>query len=267
MNKKVSVSLIISTYNWPEALNLCLLSVSQLNVLPDEVIIADDGSSYETTLLIKRHQKNFPVPLVHVWQEDEGFQLSRIRNKAIAKAQCDYIIQIDGDLILHPSFVKDHIDISRKNTFVSGSRVLLNASLSNVMLTNLDTSVNVLGGGITNLLNGLRIPFVRNYLFKNYRVNDVNTVRGCNMAFWKEDLIGVNGYNESMHGWGKEDNEIAIRLVKKGLQKRTIKFGGIVFHIHHSEYSRKHVKQNVQHMEYALRSNFSYCIKGLSQYL
>ena len=96
-------SLIISTYNWPEALRLCLLSVLGQSVLPDEVIIADDGSTGQTADVVEAMRPLFPVKLIHVWQEDNGFQLSKIRNKAIAMSSCDYIIQVDGDLIFSVS--------------------------------------------------------------------------------------------------------------------------------------------------------------------
>src|ERR1700761_2184882 len=127
---KIKTSLNISTYNWPQALNLCLLSVKAQKVLPDEVIIADDGSTDETKTLIEIFQKDFSVPIKHVWQPDEGFQLAKIRNKGIAASSYEYIIQVDGDLILHPHFIADHIAFSKKNTFVSGSRVLLDKAYS-----------------------------------------------------------------------------------------------------------------------------------------
>ncbi len=43
----MKVSLVISTYNWKEALKLCLLSVTKQTLIPTEVIIADDGSRME----------------------------------------------------------------------------------------------------------------------------------------------------------------------------------------------------------------------------
>ena len=76
-------ALIISTYNWPQALELCLKSVlSQVN-LPDEVIIADDGSGEETKCLIDKLRSDFPIPVLHVWHKDQGFRKTIILNKAI----------------------------------------------------------------------------------------------------------------------------------------------------------------------------------------
>ena len=131
MKKDISVSIIIPTYNWPEALNLCLQSVLVQSILPGEIIIADDGSKQETSDLINNIKRKSPIPIIHVWQEDNGFRLAQIRNKAIAKSCKDYIIQIDGDVILHKDFIKDHIRFARKGSFVSGSRVLINEKLAN----------------------------------------------------------------------------------------------------------------------------------------
>ena len=86
MNNFPKSSLITPTYNWPEALELLLISLKKQTIYPDEVIIADDGSTEQTTELIKKYQKDFPVPLIHVKHEDNGNQKPKIMNKAIAKA-------------------------------------------------------------------------------------------------------------------------------------------------------------------------------------
>src|SRR5690242_8999091 len=125
-----SVSLIISTYNWPDALELCLQSVQQQRLLPNEVIIADDGSAKETGQVIEKFQKRLLAPLHHIWQADEGFRLGMARNKAIAAASSEYLIQVDGDLVLHPDFVYDHVHAARKGHFIGGSRVLLGEEYS-----------------------------------------------------------------------------------------------------------------------------------------
>ena len=101
-----SCSLITPTYNWPEALELLLLSLKNQTYLPNEVIIADDGSRKETQQLIKKFQQDFPVPLHHVWHEDNKNQKPAIMNKAIAKSKYDYIIEIDGDIIMHKILLK-----------------------------------------------------------------------------------------------------------------------------------------------------------------
>src|SRR5690554_6518284 len=104
----MKASLLISTYNWPEALELVLMSAKRQSVRPDEILIADDGSSEKTKQLILEFQNKSVIPIHHFWHEDKGFRKSIILNKAIAGATGEYIIQVDGDCILHKDFVRDH---------------------------------------------------------------------------------------------------------------------------------------------------------------
>ena len=83
----MNCSLIITTYNWPEALELVLTTAVKQSVQPNEIIIADDGSAKDTKLLVNTFSKKTSVPIVHSWQEDDGFRLSKSRNLAISKAK------------------------------------------------------------------------------------------------------------------------------------------------------------------------------------
>ena len=100
----MKTSLVIATYNWPEALELVLLSVLKQSIIPDEVLIADDGSTIETQVLIKLYSSKFQTGIKHVWQEDKGFQQTSILNKSVSESKGEYIIQIDGDIIMHKHF-------------------------------------------------------------------------------------------------------------------------------------------------------------------
>lgn len=262
----MTVSLIISTYNFPKALDICLQSVLQQSVLPDEVLIADDGSREETKKVVEKFQNQLPVPMIHVWHEDNGFRLTVIRNKAIAKASKDYIIQIDGDIILNRHFIKDHKRFARKNSFVSGSRLNIQEDLSKKLLAERNIEVSIRNKGIHNRLNGVRCQLLTWFL-QNYHQNDLLYVRGCNMGFWRNDLLLVNGYDENMIGWGREDNEIACRLINAGIRKRIIKNAGIVFHLYHADNSRAQFNINNEILQKTIDEKRTWCFKGIDQYL
>lgn len=266
MKKKISVSVIIPTYNWPEALSLCLKSVLKQSVLPDEIIIADDGSKSDTSDLINNISKQSLVPIIHVWQEDKGFRLAQIRNKAIAKSSKEYIIQIDGDVILHKDFIRDHIWFAQKGSFVSGSRVIIEEKLTKKILASQTYNISFYSKGIHNKINGIHLPFL-SFLQERYRGNDILYVRGCNMGFWREDLLKVNGYNEEMTGWGREDNELASRLINLGIEKRIIKFAGIVYHIDHPLRPRTSLNRNDIILRQTVSSKSTWCTKGVNQYI
>ncbi|WP_073232672.1 glycosyltransferase family 2 protein [Pedobacter caeni] len=262
-----SLTLIVTTYNWPEALELCLKSILQQTIMPDEIIIADDGSTETTKNIITQYQQQFKVPLIHVWQEDTGFQLSKIRNKAIAKAKMEYIVQIDGDLVLEKHFIADHLSFNRTGAFVSGTRVQMSPQLSTKLVSENKIEVSVFSKGITNFSNGLRIPTLREFLAERYKSSNIMYVRGCNMAFWKADLVKVNGYNEAIVGWGREDSELAVRLSNSGIKKRILKFGAVTFHIYHPEAQRQQLNTNDAILKNAIANHTKTCKFGLSQYL
>ncbi len=266
MRKEISVSVIIPTYNWPEALNLCLQSVLTQSILPDEIIIADDGSTQDTRDLIDNISKRSTIPIIHVWQKDDGFRLAQIRNKAIAKSSKDYIIQIDGDVILHKDFVKDHIRFARRGSFVSGSRVIIEKKLAEQLLSLQEFKISIYTKGTHSKLNGIHLPCLSS-LQEKYRQNDILYVRGCNMAFWREDLLKVNGYNEEMTGWGREDNELASRLINLGIEKRIIKFAGIMFHLYHKIRPRTSVDKNDAILRQTIAMKTIWCKKGIDQYI
>ncbi len=264
--QRSQTTLSISTYNWPAALELCLQSVLVQQVLPGEILIADDGSREDTKALVGRYRERFPVPLQHIWQPDEGFQLAKIRNKAIAAATQPYIVQIDGDVILHPRFIEDHVRFARQGCYVTGSRVLMNETLSAQLLETKQVNMQQLRRQSRNFFNSLHMPWISDLLAFRYK-QDPFDVKGCNMAFWKEDLVRVNGYNEAFSGWGREDSELSIRLSNAGVRKRFLKGGGIMYHIHHREASRSREAENDRLLEETRVHKVQYATKGLSQYL
>lgn len=262
---KLNVSLIISTYNWPGALNLCLQSVLHQSVLPNEIIIADDGSKEETRELINSFKKICKIPLIHVWHEDKGFRKTMIMNEAFTKVSYPYIVQIDGDIILHKDFIKDHIRFAQSKSFVSGSRVIIDEKLTKKLIKKKQWKFSIFTNGLRNRLNGIRIPFLSKFQ-EHYRQNDIIYVRGCNMAFWKEDLLKVNGYDEEITGWGREDNELAARLINTGICKRVIKFSAIAFHLHHNLRSRDSVDQNDVILNKTLSEKRIRCKQGIDSH-
>jgi glycosyltransferase involved in cell wall biosynthesis len=262
-----TASLIIATYNWPQALELCLVSVMKQIVLPSEIIIADDGSTDTTKELITAFQKKISVPLRHIWQPDNGFQLGKIRNKAMAAAQGEYLIQVDGDLILHPLFVSDHLRACRPNHFIGGSRVFLDENLSSQLLKKNKTGISLFTKGVQHHFNGLHIPAVARFVELFKKEKGLYNLRGCNMSFWKKDILTVNGYNENIQGWGREDTELVIRLYNTGIKRVYFKLQGIVYHLYHKEYDRGHLLQNDEIVQQAITTGCTYCDKGIHQYL
>ena len=268
MNTSTSVALIISTYNWPQALKQTLRSVANQTILPNEVLIADDGSDERTANLIQQFITNNPtLNIKHVWHEDDGFRLAAIRNKAIRMAQSDYIIQIDGDIIIDQNFIADHLSIQAIGYFITGSRLLLGKKITKVLLESEKVNFASLRWKGKNFFNTLRIPFLMRLLQHTYKTKGkhLDYVKGCNMAFWKSDLYLVNGYDESFIGWGREDSDICIRLINAGVKKKFIKFCAVQYHLHHPLASRDQFEANDALIEQNKLQQISFCKHGLIQ--
>jgi len=260
-----SSSLIVATYNNPKALELVLLAIMNQVVLPNEVIVADDGSKNETKELIEKFQEKFPVPLVHIWHEDNGFRLAAIRNKAIAAAKNDYIIQIDGDIIANRYFVKDHLMNAEKGQFLFGSRVNIKESFLPQLFDKKVTKFNFFSSGIKKRFRTIRLPFYTQFVKQNHVVS--SKLRGCNMSFWREDIIKINGYNEAFVGWGGDDSELANRLHNSGVAGRRLKYAGIIYHIYHPEESKSNLAKNIAIQSESREKKLSYATDGIDKYL
>jgi glycosyltransferase involved in cell wall biosynthesis len=260
---KTSVALCITTYNSPAYLDLTLLSVLKQSILPKEVIIADDGSGESTKLLIEQYKAIFPIPLIHCWHPDEGFRVAKIRNKAILASHCEYIIFIDGDMVLHRHFIRDHIKNSNPQHFIQGSRVLVSKTISEQRLCSKKICFHFFSKGIINRINTLSLPCLSKIIMRFYGAKGHTGVRSCNLSFWKQDAMNINGFNEDFEGWGREDSEFVVRLLNSGVKRQNLKLGGVGFHIWHPENSQQLLHKNQALLEKALENGEKWCKNGL----
>jgi glycosyltransferase involved in cell wall biosynthesis len=263
-------SLIICTYNWPEALQLVLRSVLSQSVCPNEVVVADDGSEGSTKSVIEKFSKNISIPVIHSWQKDDGCRIAHSRNRAIAKSNYEFIIMIDGDTVLHRDFIKDHINSAKKGIYTQGSRVLLQSNFTKrILKVNSFSQPSFFSKDAKNKLSMLRIP-VLSHLIKKFKDKNVRRVRGCNFSIFKEDIFKANGFNEAITSWGREDSEFVQRLFNCGIYKQHLKFSGIQYHLFHTERvldSKKSAEANDYILEDAIQKNLTRCSLGVDKYL
>ena len=259
------VSLIITTYNRPDALLLVLRSIEGQVTLPDEVIIADDGSHRESQKLITDFRQSSNLNIIHSWQEDKGFRAAKSRNKAISKSNGDYIVLIDGDMILHPEFINDHINQAQPSFFVQGSRVLLTEDKTNQTLDQQKINFSLLSNGLQNRKNAFHSNILST-LFSNKR-NYLRGIRTCNMAFYKQDCININGFNNDFEGWGREDTEFITRLLNSGINRKNVRFNAIQFHLWHNEIIRDSLKKNNEILQDTINNHSQWCNNGIDSYL
>jgi glycosyltransferase involved in cell wall biosynthesis len=264
------ISVIVATYNREDALGAVLRSLSRQTEKEFEIIVADDGSRPETARAVESWVSRTPVPLKHVWHEDRGFRLAEIRNRALRAAAGAYCIFLDGDCIARPDFVGAHRRLAEPGYFVTGNRVLLSRALSE----------HILSGGLEPERWGMR-----HFLARRWR-GDLNRAaplvrlplgplrklgsrrwqgaRGSNMAFFRDDLERVDGFDASFTGWGREDSDLFVRLIRDGVRRKDGRFATGVLHLWHPESERSRLADNEARLALALRGDRRRALQGLS---
>lgn len=259
-------ALLISTYNWPEALNLVLKSVMNQTVLPDEILIADDGSTEATKVVIDSFREKINIPVKHIWHEDKGFRRTMILNKAIALCESDYIIQVDGDCILHPKFIADHINNSLPNTYLLGTRSYTLEKHKNKILKNGKISFWLFAPELKSFTRNIRCHWL-NKLTQKRSPDFSNKVRGCNLSFWLKDFIAINGYNENFEGWGCEDRELGNRLALNKTYSYRLRYEALLYHIWHPQSSKENLKTQKDTINDIINNNIVRCENGIDKYM
>lgn len=229
----MDVSLIVTTYNWPGALEMTLRSVMAQSRLPDEVVIADDGSGPETSSAVEKVLARGKTPWCHVRHEDQGARQSRIKNLAVRHSNGSYLIFVDHDVVLHPHFVQDHLSMARRGCFLQGKRLLLSRKVTERILTK-ETFLSPRPWirGLGNRKNAFRFPRIGALLSRTKRFEV--SLRGCNLSMFREDFLRVDGFDEVFDGsWGREDSDLCYRLFHAGVQVRILWFLAIQYHLCH----------------------------------
>ena len=261
-----SCCLVVTTFERPDALARVLASVAGQSRWPAEVVVADDGSSRATVEVVRRFESLARCPVRFVTQPHDGFQAGRIRNAAIASTGCDYVVLLDGDMVVHPRFIEDHVMHARRGCFSQGVRIPLDTSATRVQLA----PGSGIPGPLSRGLGGLR----RGYAFRSPAMsvllrraaNGIVAVKSCNQGFWRSDLLAANGFDEDIRGWGSEDKELCARLENAGIRRQTLLFAAIAFHLAHPPAPRSSATVNRALWQETVRSGRTRCDAGIDRH-
>jgi glycosyltransferase involved in cell wall biosynthesis len=255
------ISLIISTYQRPDALEKVLRGVALQSELPGEILLADDGSETPTRSVAEEWARK--LPLRHFWHEDIGFRKTIILNKCIAAAKGDYIVLLDGDCVPHARFIADHAGLAERNFWTQGRRSFVEENFVgefDVAKTSIWRAI--MAGRITGWPKAIRWPWAVVRRNKGQR-----GIIGCNMGIWREDLIAVNGSDEEYLGWGGEDSDLGTRLYHLGRPRKFVYGRAIVYHLNHPAHDRAHADAAWKRLAETIRSGKIRCERGIDQYL
>ncbi|MGG7606490.1 glycosyltransferase family 2 protein [Massilia sp. BKSP1R2A-1] len=250
MQQSPTISVVITTYNRPDALAAVVEACFMQDDKNFEIIIADDGSTANTRDTIAQLAAGAPVPVKHVWQPDQGFRAAMARNRGTLAATGDYIIFLDGDCVPQRDFIARHRALARPGFLVSGSRILLSQALTERVLRE---HIDVAGMSVTERLRHRLRGDMNKVLQTMLRWPDFGRVRrsfswrrikSCNLAVWRADLDKVNGFDESFVGWGHEDSDLVLRLFHAGVGRKDGALATEVLHLWHSEAKRDEESSN-----------------------
>lgn len=247
------ISVIVATYNRPDALRLVIQSLLSQTDNNYEILIADDGSKQDTAELVKSFQASSPIAIHHVWQTDDGFRLSRIRNLATQQAHGAYLIFLDGDCVVQPDFVAQHRKLAKPQHMVTGSRVLLEKQLTEQLCASQNWSYESFKSqAVRHRLSGqvnkiLPIYFkLPNAPWREYADFVWRRIKGCNLACWKSDAESIQGFDEGLVGWGHEDADFVFRLHEHGVRRVSGAWATEVFHLWHKMADKATAEKNAE---------------------
>jgi glycosyltransferase involved in cell wall biosynthesis len=264
------ISVIVTTYNRPDALEAVLRSLARQTDQDFEVVVADDGSTAATGQLVEACKAKVGYRLEYVWHEDRGFRAAEIRNRAILASRGVHCIFLDGDCIVRPDFVATHRCLAAPGWFVTGNRILLSSALTAKVLREKLTPetwsfagwlVERLRGGVNRLSALLRLPLGP---LRRLRQQAWHGARSCNLAVWRSDLDRVDGFDADYSGWGKEDSDIIVRLLHAGVRRKDGTFATGVIHLWHAEFDRSSLPENERKLSEIIASDRVLAQRGLS---
>jgi glycosyltransferase involved in cell wall biosynthesis len=226
-------------------------------VIPNQIIIADDGSEADTFAVAKNWDNQLNIN--HIWHENIGFRKCKILNKSIHEISSPYVIFLDGDCLPHKHFVRDHSMMAEQGYFVQGRRCFVQENKVSELVKN-QTSILKLAvtGSVSGLFKSVRLPWP--YIKRN---KTMYGLLGCNLGVWRDDLIKINGFDEDYEGWGREDSDLCARLYNAGISRKMVYGRALVYHLNHPENDRGNLKKNDKLLKEAIRSGKTRCTKGI----
>ncbi len=243
----IRASLSISVYQKFDFFEKVAASLEQQTYRDFEIIVCDDGSDETNSQRFQEILKNLPFPSLYVWHSDQGFYKNEILNKGILNARSEYMIFIDGDCVLHPKFIEDHLALKEPRTILAGRRTNLTSWVSNLL------SLSRIREGFlqqnfwwifpiiawekhNNAPKGVR--FASDSIFSLLNRSPRGVV-GSNFSVHRKDLLEVNGFDIRYHAPGTgEDSDIEWRLQQAGLQTKPICHRAIQYHLWHKLQNR-----------------------------
>lgn len=237
-------TIIISVYKDTEALGFILESLERQTLLPDEIIISEDGESNEMSEFISNQKNRFPH-LIHLTQTDDGWRKNIAMNNSIKAAKNEYLIFIDGDCVPYSTFIQGHVENAKKRVVLCGKRFELGPNFTD-KIKNRQLSMMALEKKFLWYLpwmvkdNARHVEegfyFPSNSFLSNISKRYVRYIIGCNFSCYKEDFLSINGFNETyrLPSVG-EDIDLGWRFRGLGIELKSCRNNACMMHLWHKK--------------------------------
>ena len=265
--KNPACSLIVGAYNQARQLALLLESAGRQTRRDFEIIIADDGSSDDTSNVIGASESRLQgIPVRHLWHEDLGFRKTIILNQAVRESSADYLVFVDGDMILHPLFIEMHLLHAHPDKVWCGWRgVKLKIDYARRLMnreTGFDYSIRSI---IWRSMRGavsrpFRALVLRNKLLRELIARERGRLSGCNYSLFRYRYEQANGMDETILQYGYEDYEFGHRLQLNGMVLEGISHCANTYHLEHPKKPAGSVSEIKSRID---RATFPRCRHGL----
>jgi len=264
------VSIIICFYERLDHLRCCLDSILLSSEHFDDVIITDDGSCDATVSKLKEMIRSYSFPIRHIWQEKKGFRNAAARNNGIRHAKGDYLIFFDCDFLVLPQTISQHLKLAKHGKFIAGGyKNTDEASTREAFQTAITVDfLNRLGRRFPErpLIKTHRRFIKRTLLIQLHLAAPQKQSLGGHFSIYKSDLERVNGYDENFVGWGGEDEDLGIRLVRAGIHCRSAIRHAKVLHLWHPPAITDRRWQEGPNIQYFNRKEIPvFCVNGLQK--
>ena len=201
-------TVIIPTYNRPEAIKQTLDSIEEMeSSIEYSVMIVDDSDEDRTKKICEDHA----VDLEYVRPEISE-NLPHARNVGIGKADGEIVAFVDDDVRFYDGWVDEVVEAFENNEeagAVGGPALEFEDGEPKKTILNSTENQNVVTekGFITD----------KSTRWVPEDTVETDTLRGANMAFQKSVLEQVGGFDEEYIGNSfREDTDICVRLKRRG---------------------------------------------------
>jgi GT2 family glycosyltransferase len=228
------LAIIVTSYQMPWHVRRVLESIAvQRTSRPIEVVVSDDGSTDETGQMVRAFAARAAFPVRLVTHPHVGFHAARCRNEGARQSTAANLLFVDGDCLLPPDHIEQHLRSLRPGIVTCSYCVRLDEAVSQHA-----TLEAVRGGQFMQWTTREQLRKLRRMHLKSLWYGLIGhptkpAFRSGNFAVSRSEYERVNGFDENFLGWGCEDDDFGRRLRSAGIRAVSILHRTCAYHLWH----------------------------------